>query len=160
MRKHATAYFTTLLFIIFLSAFYFVPIATNQVDKLFLTISTFLFSIFSGFFISRQGTRYSAIREQIAKMDGNLSAIYRASGHLGGDVQKRVGEIIVNYFDPIFVNKSWDYNFTHKSTTMTSLHQLLEEAMKVGQSGGLAGAAVLVKYQLPLRIILNGVPHE
>ncbi|TSC83162.1 MAG: hypothetical protein G01um101419_208 [Parcubacteria group bacterium Gr01-1014_19] len=74
-------------------------------------------------------------------MDGNLSAIYRVSGHLGGDVQKRVGEIIVSYFEPILVNKSWDYNFTHKSTTITSLHQLLEETLKAGQPAGLVSVA-------------------
>lgn len=112
-------------------------------DKLFLSIATFLFAIFSGFFISRQGTRYSAIREQISKMDGNMSAIYRVSGHLGADVQKRAGEIIEEHYKPILENRAWDWNLTHKSTTLTSIHRLIEEKVRDEKLPQLANGAMM-----------------
>jgi hypothetical protein len=45
--------------------------------NLFLSLSTFLFAIFSGFFIARQGRRYSQLRDEISRFDGSASAIYR-----------------------------------------------------------------------------------
>src|SRR3989338_7338811 len=85
-----------------LSVLYFnIALDPASIDKLFLTISTFLFSIFSGFFISRQAARYSDIRKSLAAIDGNMSAMYRASGHLGADFQSKVGGVIKEYYELI-----------------------------------------------------------
>jgi hypothetical protein len=105
--------------------FYFLPIP--EVDTIFLTVSTFLFTIFAGFFISRQGSRYSKIRETVASFDGELSAIYRFAGHLGGDFQKKVEAFIKKHYKKILKNQEWDYHFTHKSDTLTSLHASLDD---------------------------------
>ena len=58
------------LFVALSFVYYHIPFETPETNAIFLTISTFLFSIFAGFFISRQGGRYSQIRTQIAEMDG------------------------------------------------------------------------------------------
>ena len=126
-----------------LSVLYFnLALDPASIDKLFLTISTFLFSIFSGFFISRQAARYSDIRKSLAAIDGNMSAMYRASGHLGADFQSKVGGVIKEYYELILKNQSWDYNFTHKTTTLISLHALLEERVGKNSLSPLEGSAL------------------
>ena len=88
-----------LAFIALFCFFYFIEIELSaDVDRIFLTIATFLFSMIVGFFIARQGVRYSGIREQISLFDGHLSAIYRESGHLGKKAQEHIGEIILDYY--------------------------------------------------------------
>lgn len=122
--------------------FYYAPINFQGIDKTFLTISTFLFAIFSGFFIARQGGRYSEIRRSIATLDGSFSSIYRSCGHLGGDVQVNAGAIILNYYKMILENKAWDYNFLHKTTTLTDLHRLMDAAAGKDGFTGMANVAV------------------
>jgi hypothetical protein len=92
--------------------------------EIFLTISTFLFAIFTGFFISRQGTRYSQISDQIARFDGSLTSLYRSFSYLGSAMFKKAHNIIERHYDIILNKESWDYHFTHKSTTLTDLYAL------------------------------------
>jgi len=112
-------------FILFSAVFYSFTIESDIDVKLFLTIATFLFAIFSGFLIARQGTRYSAIRDVLNKFDGDMSFVYRASGHLG-EAQKEIGEILRKHYTPILESKTWYYPFTHKTTTITNIHSLYE----------------------------------
>ena len=126
-------YFTVIIFVGLLALYFFAaPISGIDIalSRTFLTIATFLFAIFAGFFISRQGTRYSNIRDQITTFDGSMSAIYRFAGHLGSEVQEEVKEIIKNHYETILKNKAWDWHFTHKSSTISSIHFLLEEKIK------------------------------
>ena len=76
-------YLISLIFVLLAIGYYLLPIPYLETVSLFLSAATFLFAIFAGFFISRQGTRYSKIRELIADFDGGLSAIYRNIGHFG-----------------------------------------------------------------------------
>jgi len=124
----------------FICLYYFIPIRGNF-DKTFITISTFVFTICTGFFISRQGSRYSEIRKSVSNIDGNFSSIYRSSGHLGIEVQKKVGLIIKNYYQNILESKIWNYNLTHKTTTLTDIHKLLE-SVAIGTLSPIASAAV------------------
>ena len=120
--------FLIFLILMVLSVFYyFQPL--NYIDdyQVLLTISTFLFSIFTGFFISRQGSRYNLIRDNLANFDGNLSGIYRQSMHLDKKIQNKIKKIIVNHYNIILHKKTWHYNFTHKSSTITSIHDVLEK---------------------------------
>jgi len=129
MNNGVLKYLSPAIFASLILLYYFVAFFTQEIDKVFLTIATFLFAIFAGFFISRQGARYSSIREKIATFDGNMSTIYRVSGHLGTDAQAQVGEIIKAHYKKILESKSWDYHFTHKSSTLTSLHGFLEKTI-------------------------------
>ena len=110
--------------------YYFVSFFHSEFSQVFLSIATFLFAIFTGFFIARQGRRYSDIRREIAKFDGLLTSIYRFSGHLGIKAQNQAKDIIKKHYQTILKHKAWDYHFTHKSTTITSLHQLSERTAK------------------------------
>jgi len=119
---------TILLFVVLAYAF-FIFDSTYPLDKTFLSISTFLFSIFTGFFISRQASRYGKIRETVATFDGKLTTVYRLMGHIGKDAQQKTGQIIKSHYEKIFASKQWNYHFNKKSNTITSIHQLIEETI-------------------------------
>lgn len=99
----------------------------EPVDKVFLSISTFLYSIFTGFFISRQAARFNKVRESVTKFDGIMSGIYRSSGHISQEIQDDISEIIVGHYDKILQSEQWNYHFLNKSTTLTSMHQVLDD---------------------------------
>ncbi len=119
--------FLLLIVAVFVFFYSYNQSSITEFDKVFITLATFLFSIFTGFFISNQNTRYGRIRDTISQYDGKLSGIYRASMHLGKDFQEKAGDIIVKNYEPIIQNNQWDYNFTHKSNTLTDIHNLIEE---------------------------------
>lgn len=123
-------YFVPAIFIVLSIAYYFVTINTPEPQTIFLSISTFIFSIFSGFMISRQGKRYDTLRDNMTKFDGIMTATYRNFGHFGKEMQDKVKNIISEYYEKIISNNSWDYNFTHKTNTITSLHKILGEFAK------------------------------
>lgn len=129
MRNIFSEIFVTLLLIGLAILFYHISIF-DKVDSVFISISTFLFSIFSGFFVSRQGGRYSNIRDKNASLDAKLSSIYRFAGHLGEDVQKEIGKIITKNYQQEAKSHQWDYSLSHKTTTLTDIHTIMD---KVGR---------------------------
>jgi len=123
-------FFTLFLILIVLPSLswvYYNYAVAEPVDRVFLSISTFLYSIFTGFFISRQASRFNRVRETVTKFDGLMSNIYRTSGHISATLQQEIGAVIQTHYEKIFASKRWDYHFTHKSTTLSSIHALLEE---------------------------------
>jgi hypothetical protein len=110
-----------------LSLLYFTVEIAEPVDRVFLSISTFLYSIFTGFFISRQASRFNKVRETVTKFDGLMSNMYRTSGHISAVLQTKIGEVLRTHYQKIFETKQWNYHFENKSTTLSSLHALLEE---------------------------------
>src|SRR3989344_3164975 len=91
-------------FSIFTIAAYFIPGAGSSSEvELILTISTFLFAIILGFYLSRLNTRYDKIRELIASEDSRWLTIYEQSAFMGHGFQDRVRDIIDKYYisDPI-----------------------------------------------------------
>lgn len=125
LKYVAVAVFIVLVLVYFLFSF-----GENDFSQVFLTTSTFLFAIFTGFFIARQGKRYSNIRDQITKFDGEMSSMYRHFGHLGVQAQIPAKEIIKNHYETILAHQAWDYHFVNPSNTITSLHQLVEQTTK------------------------------
>jgi len=123
-------YFTLLLIVVVLpvlSLVYFTVEIAEPVDRVFLSISTFLYSIFTGFFISRQASRFNKVRETVTKFDGLMSNIYRTSGHISANLQQEIGLVVTAHYDKIFATKEWNYHFKRKSTTLSSIHDLLEK---------------------------------
>jgi len=116
----------SIAFVLFSIFFYVVPFQPQIDDKIFLTASTFFFAILAGFFIARQGDRYSAIRDKMTTFDGSMSFIYRSLGHFGLSAQKEGGVILEHYYLPILKKQLWDYPFTHKTTVLTDFHALFE----------------------------------
>ena len=135
-------YSIILIFAAFSSAYYFISFDGFNIDKGFLSVSTFLFAIFSGFFIARQGSRYSSIREKVASFDGDMQSIYRAFGHFGKEAQSKAAKIVKNHYQPILESKEWDYSFTHKTSTIVSLSQLLEDEVGSQNLPSLKNAAL------------------
>jgi hypothetical protein len=113
----------------FICLYYFTPI-NGSFDKTLITISTFVFTICAGFFISRQGSRYSEIRKSVSSINGNFSSLYRSSGHLGIETQEKMGQLIKIYYKNILDSKLWNYNLIHKTTTLIDLHKLLDSATR------------------------------
>jgi hypothetical protein len=97
-----------------------------ELDRAFLTTSTFLFSIFTGFFISQQVSRFNAVRESVTAFDGKLSNIYRTSAHISSELQNAMGERIVRHYTEILNAQQWDLHYNNRSTTLTDLHALLD----------------------------------
>jgi hypothetical protein len=95
----------------------------------YLTTTTFFFSIVTGFFIAQQVARYAKIREVISTFDGRISSVFRSAGNISGEAQKHIGEIIVKHYNVVLGKKEWDYHFTHKSETLISIHAALEKYM-------------------------------
>jgi len=126
--------FTLLIFVVLSVVYYYLNFEEFETTKTILTIASFLFAIFTGFFISRQGQRYNNIRATIANFDGDMSSIYRIFGHAGTKVQEQAKEIIKSHYDKILKNKAWDYQFIHKSDTLVKLDALLNDKKFEGRS--------------------------
>ena len=137
-----TFYLTPFIFIFLSILYFYIPFGYLDYYKTLLTISTFLFSIFTGFFISRQGSRYSDIRDRITEFDGIMSSLYRQTRHLGKEAQEKIKKIIEKHYKQIIKNQAWDYNFTHKSTTLTDVHNLLEKTVGEKKLPSLGHAAI------------------
>ena len=132
----------SLLFVCITGIYYFVPLGSPDSDRVFVTISTFFFSIFTGFFVSRQGARYTKLRETISSFDGKLSSVYRAAGNISAEVQERLGAIIRAHYAVMLEKKQWDYHFINKSNTIASSHQVLEEMVGSAKQESLRNQAV------------------
>lgn len=113
-------------FALLFALYYFMP-GSEEAASSILTVSTFLFAIFAGFFIARQGNRYNEIRQQLSRYDGELTAIYRSIGHIDPSLQDQAKNIIRETHDKIIETGQWDYMFTHKTTTITDLHDLIND---------------------------------
>lgn len=123
-------YFIWLLLLIvlpLLSALYYFISFGEAVDRTFLSISTFLFSIFTGFFISRQAARFNRVRDLVTRFDGVMSNIFRTSSHISDELQTAIGKTIRSHYKKVFSTKKWDYHFDQKSTTLKSIHQYLDK---------------------------------
>ena len=128
-------------FIVLSALYHLEPIEIDiGVSGIFITISTFLFAILAGFFISRQSSRYSELRTIISEFDGNMSALYRSFGFFG-EAQKEAGRIIAAYYRAILENHRWDWHFTRKSTTITDLNRLFA-TLETGGKGVLQATVV------------------
>jgi hypothetical protein len=138
MKQKILEFLLVVVFIV-LTMFYYSNSFGAEVDKTFITLSTFLFALFTGFFISRQSGRYGEIRKLTADFDGTMSATYRAMGHFGDEAQNKAGEIIKNHYENI-LKHGWDYPFMNKTTTITDLHKLMEETVKINGLDGIKGS--------------------
>lgn len=125
-KENITQLLLLVIFLAFSFIYYKLPVVLPQIDKVYITITTFFFSIFTGFFVSQQMSRYTKIREIISNFDGKMSSTYRTAGNVSTVVQKEIGEIIKTHYKALIKTKEWDYHFTHKSNTISAIHAVLE----------------------------------
>jgi hypothetical protein len=118
-------YYSPILFIFFYVLYNIrLDVGFNK-PEVFITIASFLFAIFTGFFISRQNQRHVEIRQEIAENDGEFSAVYRSFSHISARAQKEAGKIIKKHFEKILKMNDWAYHIKNKSTTLIDLNELL-----------------------------------
>lgn len=140
--KNISQYIVLLSFFILVYVYFTFDLGAANTDKIFITITTFFFSIFTSFFITRQGNRYTKLREIISTYDGKLSGIYRVSGNISPTVQTKCAVVIKDHYAKIIESKSWDYHFTNKSNTISSLHEILESEIGGNKQETLRNQAV------------------
>lgn len=85
-----------------------------------IVATTFFFTLFAGFFITRQNDRYKDIIEIIAERDGLYSFLYRVYGFVPR-VQNNIREIIRSHYTKILESDDWAYNEFHPSDTITKI---------------------------------------
>jgi hypothetical protein len=142
MHVKQTEFVLLVLFVGISAVFYFVDFGASDTDRIFITITTFFFSIFTGFFISRQGARYSKLREIISTFDGKLSSVYRAAQNVSSEVQQAIGQIIRTHYERILGDRSWEHHFSDESVIISSIHQILEEKLGSNKQESLRNQAV------------------
>jgi len=126
MKSISSIFFITFSVSILTLLYYFIQF-NFVADKVFLSISTFLFSIFTGFFVSRQASRFNRVREKITEFAGKMSGIYRASGHINSELQEKIGEILLKHYKKIQKTGKWNIHYIEKSSTLTDIHKSLEK---------------------------------
>lgn len=128
-KENITQILLLSIFIIFSYVYFRMPQILPQIDKVYITITTFFFSIFTGFFVSQQMSRYSKIRETISNFDGKMSSTYRSAENISKEVQTKIGKIITGHYKKMMKTGEWNYHLTHKSNTISSVHAVLEESI-------------------------------
>jgi hypothetical protein len=115
-------------FFVFLIAAYFLPVVETSVKglEIILTISTFLFAIIAGFFISRLNNRYDTVRTTLGEADGEMFAIYQIAIIISPRFAKRISKIIDDYFITAYDFELAKYNQIYKLTNKHYL-QLWDE---------------------------------
>lgn len=105
--------------------FYLFDIITPKDFSIILTTSTFLFSILAGFFISRQGNRYSEIRNLLTEFDGHATNVFRQLNHHSAKLQEEMRKHILKSYKAALLKQGWDFFFEHKSKLMVDMHNIL-----------------------------------
>lgn len=128
-----------------LYVFYFNLNIDNYSD--IIVAVTFFFTLFSGYFITRQNDRYTSIADEISNTDGTFSLLYRVSGSVPA-VQDKVREALKDHYQKMLDSNSWAYHILNPSTTITRIFNAYnsaagEDAEKLGQFGDAFGGGFL-----------------
>lgn len=112
-----------------------------------IVATTFFFTLFSGYFITRQNDRYTSIAEEISNTDGTFSLLYRISGAVPS-IQKKVKEALRKHYQKMLDNNNWAYHLLNPSTTITDIFNAYnsakgKDAEKIGQFGDAFGGGFL-----------------
>jgi hypothetical protein len=122
--------------------------------------TTFFFTLFIGYFITRQNDRYSTISDQLTSADGWMSYLYRITS-LVPRIQNEVREIIRDHYTKILKSGNVAYHVVNPSNTLTRLTAALGSITEEESGSPAAGAAwgflfeVISDLQLTRKKILN-----
>ena len=114
------------IFIVMNVIFYFIQFEANEIYKTLLSVSTFLFAIFTGFFISRQSARYNEIRNIVSEFDGESSNVYRLSRCYKKEIKDEVEDVIKKEYKRMTSSDDWDITFTEKTSYITNLQNAFD----------------------------------
>jgi hypothetical protein len=107
-----------------LYVFYFNLNIDNYSD--IIVAVTFFFTLFSGFFITRQNDRYTSIANEISNTDGDLSLLYRISGVVPS-AQDKIRDALRYHYKKILETNNWAYHILNPSTTITRIFDAYKE---------------------------------
>jgi len=105
---------------------------TAPLNPVYMEMAIFLFTVISGFTVSRQNNRYRQIMMEITEFDGSVSALYREFANFGGTYQDDFKAIALRHYEPIIGKHQWDYNITNKSSTLTDTYHLVKNLSQKG----------------------------
>ena len=101
-------------FILFSIAAFVIPGAGPSSEvEIILTISTFLFAILAGFFISRLSSRYNSMRERLGAEDAYFVSLYKTAQIYGEAFAKKIADLIDKYY---IVSYDFIYSKSYKET--------------------------------------------
>lgn len=99
MWKSTTVRGTALSLVIFSIVAYFVPgHGSSDEIELVLTITTFLFAIITGFFLTHTYSRYNQIRVFAGTEDSLMLSLHRSAALLGPRIAKKYTNLIEDYY--------------------------------------------------------------
>ncbi|OGY88009.1 MAG: hypothetical protein A2319_02185 [Candidatus Kerfeldbacteria bacterium RIFOXYB2_FULL_38_14] len=103
-----------------------------------LTVSTFLFAILAGFYISRLNSRYSEIRELISNEDAYFFTLFKTAKVYGEKFTNKIIDVIDKYYIVSFENKLDNY---YKSTApyLENIYAVLYEIKEKSDESTYAG---------------------
>ena len=104
----------------------------DQIEIIF-TVTTFLFAIISGFFISRLGDRFNSIRESTASEDANFLTLYQMSRLFGKKFSDKIIDLIDKYYITCFDIELTSTNYTYKKTSKY-FSAMWDEIIKIGKN--------------------------
>jgi len=117
-------------FILFFLGYLIMPdVRVEPLNDVYIEMAIFLFTVISGFTVSRQNNRYRQIMQEITSFDGSISAIYREFNHFGGHYQNEFKHIALRHYEPVIARHQWDYNIVNYSTTLSDTYELVHKAM-------------------------------
>jgi len=123
-RTTRNAVFSVIIFIIAYS-FFVVKVHSTFSDYSDIIVgTTFFFTLFIGYFITRQNDRYSSISDQLTSNDGLFSYLYRITS-LVPRIQAEVRDIVRDHYMKIVESKNLAYHVTHPSNTLTRMTKAL-----------------------------------
>ena len=119
---------------------------------------TFFFTLFAGFFITRQNDRYTSIAEEISNTDGDFSLLYRIAGVVPW-AQDNVREALKWHYKKILESNNWAYHLLNPSNTITQVFNAYrdvndkndEDADKLSHFSDASGGAFDQQKLLPLQ---------
>lgn len=114
--------------------------------QIILTMSTFLFAILAGFFISSFNSRFKAIKDYIAEEDAYWISLYRTSILLGKKFQGKIKKIIDNYYITVYDFQLGEY-YKYNSKYLGEIHQELSK-FKSKPEGKFIGLMVMECYNI------------
>ncbi len=98
----------------------------NDKVEIILTVSTFLFAILTGFFLSRLNDRYNQIREVTAAEDAAWTSLYRMAPAFGKNFVKKISKIIDKYYIVAFDFDVGNY-YKHNTKYFNQIYSALME---------------------------------
>lgn len=119
------------IFILIFLAYLSMPeLRTVPLNDVYIEMAIFLFTVITGFTVSRQNNRYRQIIQEITSFDGSVSAMYREFAHFGEEYQRKFKGIALRHYEPIIREHQWDFNIVNKSTTLEKSYALVKEALE------------------------------